>query len=93
MTKQEKLDVTVEAFEAVLEQRKLRSAYLINFGKSYQISNLEKIYTLWKEWTLHTPPYQWVASAFIWEGTPERHCAWRNLDYTWLIWVSENLNK
>lgn len=93
MTKKEKINVAVAAFEELLEKNKLWSEYLINFSRSHKISNLDGIYSLWKKWALNTPPYKWVASAFIWRETPETKYPWRELDYGWLIWICENLNK
>lgn len=93
MANQEKFNVTVAAFEALLKKNELRSAYLINFSKSHQISNSEGIYNVWKEWALKYPPCKWVACAFFWSGTPETQYAWRELDYEWLIWITRNLNK
>lgn len=93
MTKQEKFEVTVAAFEALLEKHELWSAYLINYSRSHQISNSEGIYNVWKEWALYMPPYKWVACAFVWSDTPETKDPWRELDYNWLIWICENLDK
>lgn len=71
MTVKEKLDVELAAFEELLRKRELWSSYLVNFCRSDKISNSEGIYNLWKEWALQTPPYKWVASAFIWRETLE----------------------
>lgn len=87
------INVVVAAFEALLEKNKLWSRYLINFSQSYHLSNSENIYSSWKEWALLTPPYRWVSDAFFWKETIETRYTWRELDYAWLIWICENLNK
>lgn len=92
MTKKEKFNVTVAAFEALLEKNKLWSKYMANFRRSNKINNSGIIYISWKEWASKTHPHKWLASAFIWEETPENVYPWRELDYAWLIWICENLD-
>ena len=91
--KKTELKVAVEEFEELLSNKGLWSKYLINFSISYQISNLEVIYSTWKKWALKIPPYKWVSEAFIWSETPETKYVWAEFDYAWLIWICENINK
>lgn len=93
MTKKEKFDVAVAAFEALLGKNELWKAYLLNFNQCNQWYKSDEFYTSWKKWALHTRPFQWVASAFWWHETPQQHCVWRDLDYQWLQWICRNLNK
>lgn len=91
--KKTNLDEVLAKFEELLVNRNLWSRYMINFARSYQISNSEGIYTYWKKWALETPPYKWIAEAFIWRETLESRYTWTELDYSWLIWICENIDK
>ena len=93
MTKKEKFDVAVAAFEALLDKNKLWEEYLMNFSKCKLKGDLQEIYTNWKNWASSTPPYQWVAGGFIWDSTPQGHTTWHYFDYDWLKWICKNLNK
>lgn len=93
MTKKEKFNVTVATFEKLLSQNKLWREYYANIGEQNVCMDEDKIYTSWKEWALSVPPYQWVASAFIWDKTPQENETWMHFDYIWLQWICRNLNK
>lgn len=92
MTEQEKFDVTVAAFEALLVKNGLWKEYLINFRKSNPYRKSEEKFAFWKEWALPTPPFQWISGAFVWDDTPEGHLTWKEMDYTWLRVFCRNLN-
>lgn len=93
MKQEEKFEVAVAAFEALLHENKLWKEYFTNFNhsKSYRIQG--EIYTSWKEWLTNAPMYQWLSGAFIWDRTQQGHSTWRDLDYEWLKWICKNLNK
>lgn len=93
MTEKEKFNVAVAAFEALLGKNKLWEAYLMNFSKCELKGDSQEIYTNWKNWALLTPPYQWVAGAFIWDETPQEHETWQYIDYRWLQRICRHLNK
>lgn len=92
MKQEEKFEIAVAAFEALLGKNKLWEEYLLNFNKYNPHGHSEGIYTNWKQWAVNIPPYRWIASAFIWEDTRPLHYAWKELDYMWLVWICENLN-
>lgn len=93
MTKKEKFDVAVAAFEALLRNNKLWHEYLRNVCLGKNFDGSQTIYTTWKKWASNTPPYQWITGAFTWEATPQRHNTWRNLDYEWHRCICRKLNE
>lgn len=92
MTKQEKFDVAVAAFEALLKTDKLWREYFTNITTSKPNVITNEVYTSWKDWALNTPTYQWCSGAFIWDKTQQGHSIWRDFDYAWLKWICRNLN-
>lgn len=92
MSKQEKFDVTVAAFEALLKERNLREEYFVTLNLRKFGGTSKEIYTDWKKWALQTQPYGWIECAFVWENTPLGYATWKNLDYAWLKWILRNLN-
>lgn len=92
MTKKEKFNVAVAAFEELLGKHQLWEEYLTTFNLRRLGGTSQDIYADWKEWASSTPKYQWCQSAFIWEHTPLGHETWRNFNYNWLTWICENLN-
>lgn len=93
MTKKEKFEVTVAAFEALLSKNKLWEAYLTNHNSHIPGRNKEQIYTDWKEWASSIPPYLWCSSAFAWDYTEQGYRIWMDFSYEWLLWICSNLNK
>ncbi len=65
MTKNEKFEISVAAFEALLGKNKLWSEYLMNFCHCQLNGDSAGIYTDWKKWLSFTPQHQWLSSAFI----------------------------
>lgn len=92
MTKKEKFDVAVAAFEALLSKNKLWEAYLLNFKQFNTDGDSTGVYTEWKKWANDTHLHQWVASAFVWNETQQHRYTWKELDYAWLQWICRNLN-
>lgn len=93
LSKFEKHDVAVAAFEALLGRNKLWEKYMTNFNHDRLHGHSTEIYTDWKAWASFTPPYQWCSSAFVWDYTTQGNDIWKNLDYEWLRWICQNLNK
>ena len=93
MTKKEKFEVAVAAFEALLGKHLLWEEYLTTFNLRRLGGTSSEIYIDWKEWASITPKHQWCQSAFVWDNTPLGHDTWRNFDYLWLMWICDNLNK
>lgn len=87
---QSEFDVTVAAFEALIRRSELWEEFLIYFNRSNPDRNLGEPYASWREWAFQTPPFQWVASAFLWDTTPQGRYIWRDLDYNWLQWICRN---
>lgn len=92
MTKKEKFNVAVAAFEALLSRNELWEAYMVNFSKCQLKGDSQEIYTKWKNWALNIPQNDWISSAFFWQGTPQERETWMHLDYYWLQWICSNLN-
>lgn len=93
MTKKEKFEVSVAAFEALLSKNKLWLKYLVNFCNCTLKGRSEEVYTDWKKWASLTPQDQWCAGAFGWNTTQQGRKIWKDLDYQWLIWICKNLKK
>lgn len=92
MTKKEKFDIMVAAFEALLAKHKLWREYYTNFKQFNTDGDSAGAYTEWKKWAYDTHLYQWVASAFVWNETPQDQKIWRRFDYEWLKLICRNLN-
>ena len=92
MTKQEKFDVAVAAFEALLKECNLWEDYFVTLNQRKFEGTSTEIYTDWKKWALELHPSSWVVCAFVWENTPLGYATWRNLNYRWIKWVCRNLN-
>ena len=93
MTKKEKFEVAAAAFEALLGRNSMWKQYMQRFYLCKHLGNSDTIYTTWKKWAKSTPVHKWVKCAFVWSDTPQGHEIWRDIDYDWLTWICDNLNK
>lgn len=93
LSRSEKHDVAVAAFEALLGKNRLWKEYMTNFNHSKLGGTSTEIYTDWKAWASFTPLYQWCCGAFVWQDTPQEHDTWRDFDYEWHRYICRNLNK
>ena len=90
MKQEEKFEIAVAAFEALLAKRNLWRKYYANLDAHILHHGSDEIYTDWKEWAKRTPIHKWIKCAFVWNDTPQGYNTWRLLDYAWLTWNCDN---
>ena len=93
MTKKERFNVAVAAFEALLANSGLTKVYMDSFCCQRLGGQSDNIYTDWKNWASLTQVDMWLTAAFKWDYTSIDFESWRDIDYTWLRWICTNLIK
>lgn len=92
MTRQEKFDVTVAAFEAFLKKENAHTFYFKEWKKQKKYHDAGNDFHIWRVWAKVIHPESWISGAFVWRDTEKGYNYCRTINAAWIIWYSKKLN-
>ena len=93
MTKKEKFDVAVAAFEAFLKRENAYGSYFREWEVQNEYQGTANVFYAWREWAKRWDPSLWIQSAFTWSKTNQGIDFWYTRQCEWVICMRENLKK
>lgn len=93
LSKSEKHDVAVAAFEALLKQHGAHRAYFNAWELQHEYKGSANVFYAWKEWARMKNPIVWIQTAFVWSGTEKGFQFWYDMHITWIRNYRKNFKK
>lgn len=93
MTREEKFNVAVAAFEAFLKKGNAHTSYFQEWEKRKDYHGTANVFYAWREWAKSEKPSSWIIGAFVWRETDRGRTYWSTLHLAWKRYLKDNLNK
>lgn len=92
LSRSEKHDVAVAAFEALLNKYGAHKEYFDEFRKYNKCDIASDTFCEWRSWAKMTDPLFWLKDAFVWNATDRDFPFWYRISVEWSGYYMQHLN-